>query len=107
MVELAVFGTAKAQIRHGAIRIGPHARSKALQRGGIEGLFIGLTDEVFRGDQEALTVKGHLKGGAKSASGMAFALLDGAGIEVIEGDQAVVDLALAGQFLLGLLIQKR
>ena len=84
MVELAVFGTAKAQIRDGAVRIGPHAFSKALQRGGIEGLLIGLADEVFGGDQKALAVKRHLKGGAKFGFGMALALLDGAGIEVIE-----------------------
>src|SRR5688500_8108244 len=32
VVELAVFGTAKAQIRDGAAWIGPHARSKAFQR---------------------------------------------------------------------------
>jgi len=66
-----------------------------------------LANEVFRGDEKALAVKGHLKGGAKFGFGMALALLDGAGIEVIEGDQTVFNVALAGQFLLGLLIQKR
>jgi len=36
-----------------------------------------------------------------------FEPVEDTGIEVIEGDQTVFNVALAGQFLLGLLIQKR
>jgi hypothetical protein len=54
-----------------------------------------LANEVFRGDQKALAVKGELQGGAKFGFGMTLAFLDGAGIEVIEGDQAMVNVTFA------------
>ena len=84
VVKLAVFGTTVACIGDGDARVGPHALSKALKSWGIKRLFIGLADEVLSGDHNALTVNGHLKGGAKFGLGMALALLDGTGIEGIE-----------------------
>lgn len=107
MVERAVLGTTVTSIRNCAVRIGLHTLSKALQSGGIEGLLIGLANEMLGGDHKALAVKRHLQGGAKFGFGMTLALRDGAGIEVIKGDQAICNVALAGSFLFGLFIQER
>jgi hypothetical protein len=72
----------------------------------IEGCLVGLANEVFGGDHKALTVEGHLKGGAKFSAGVPLALLDGAGLEVIERDQAMGNVTFPSQFLLGLLIEE-
>lgn len=106
-VELEILGTAKAQIGYGRARIRVHTLSKTLQGWPIEGFLVRMADEVFGGDHKALTVEGHLKGGAKFCAGVTLALLDGSGIEIIERNQAMVNVALPGQFLLGLLIEKR
>jgi len=105
-LELEVIGTSKAQIGDGCARIRLHALSKALQAWPIEGFLVGLANEVFGGDQKALTVEGHLQGGAKFRAGVTFALFDGAGIKVIERDQAMGNVTFPGSFLLGLLIEE-
>jgi hypothetical protein len=53
-----------------------------------------------------LAVEGHLKSGTKFRAGVALSFLDGSGIEVIERDQAMVDVTFPSQFLLGLLIEE-
>jgi hypothetical protein len=90
-VELEVVGTSKAQIGDRRTRIRLHALSKALQGRPIEGFVVGLANEVVGGNHKALAVEGHLQGGAKFRAGVTLALLDGSGIEVIERDQAMVN----------------
>lgn len=104
-LEREVVGTAKAQIGDGCPRIRVHTLSKALQGWPIEGFLVGLANEVVGGDHKALTVEGQLKGGAKLGAGVTLALLDGAGIEVIARNQAMVNVTLPSQFLWGLLIE--
>jgi hypothetical protein len=98
-VEREVLRTAKAQIGNGCARIGLHALSEACKGWPVEGCLGGVTKEVFGGDQKALAVEGHLKGGAKFGARMRLPALDGAGIEVIERDQTVCNVALTSQLL--------
>jgi hypothetical protein len=105
-VALEVLGTAEAEIGDSRARIRVHALSKALQGWPIEGCVVGLANEVVGGDHKALAVEGHLQGGAKFRAGMTLALLDGAGIKVIERDQAMGKVTFPGQFLLGLRIEE-
>src|SRR6266567_5465867 len=105
-VELEVVGTSKAQIGDRRARIRVHALSKALQGWPIEGCVVGLANEVVGGDPKALAVAGHLQGGAQFRAGMTLALLDGAGIKVIERDQAMGNVTFPGQFLLGVRLEE-
>ena len=105
-VALEVVGTAKAEIGDGRARIRLHALAKALQGWPREGCVVGLANEVVSGDHKALTVEGHLKGGTKFRTGVALAFLDGSGIEVIERDQTIVNVAVPCQLLLRLLLEE-
>src|SRR6266849_2794606 len=105
-VALEVLGTAEAEIGDSRARIRVHALSKALQGWPIEGCVVGLANEVVGGNHKALAVEGHLQGSAKFRAGVTLALLDGSGIEVIERDQAMVNVTLPSQLLLGLLIEE-
>jgi hypothetical protein len=57
--------------------------------GAIEDTIIGFTNEVLSRDHKALTVEGELKHGAEFRFGMPLPFLDGSGIEIVEGDQAM------------------
>ena len=95
MVQFEGLGTAVARIRDRSLWISTRAFSVSFQCGPIKGAIIGFANEIFGGDHKALAVERQVQQGAKFGFGMPLALLNGSSIEIIKGDQAIRNMALA------------
>ena len=87
--------TAISQIGNYCTRVITHTLMKEFQGVSIESLIAGIADEIFSSNHESLTIETCLEGDAKLARRMAFTLFDGTGINLIQGDDTVVDMSLS------------
>jgi hypothetical protein len=104
-MKLKIFRTAIPPIGDGPIRIAAHAFCKTLEGGTKKGFIIGVADEIFGADHEALPVESEFEGRAEFGFGVTLAFLNGAGIRIIDGNQTIWDRTLAFEFELRLLIE--